>query len=156
MAHELSTIGCGLKYAVETTAGTRPTTGYTAITGVKSEPATADAPNNLQVTDLSDKYHRYVPGVQDVGGGVREYLFNDTADNRTAWETMVTAYTTGAAASPALATWFEETFPGNLDSFYYSGIPSDWASNERTVDSVLEATGYVTVNEVAGFAAAST
>lgn len=154
MAHELSTIGCGLKWAVEVTAGTRPTTGYTALTGVKSEPATADAPNNLQVTDLSDSYHRYVPGVQDVGGGSREYLFNDTADNRTAWAAMVTAYQTAEASGKAL--WIEETFPGNLDSFYFAGIPSDWVSNERSVDSVLEATGYITANQVAGFAAAST
>lgn len=154
MAHELSTIGCGLKWAVETTAGTRPTTGYTELTGVKSEPATGDAPNNLQVTDLSDKYHRYVPGVQDVGGGARDYLFNDTSANRTAWAAMVTAYQTGLASGFAL--WIEETFPGNLDSFYYSGIPSDWVSNERGVDAVLEATGYITPNQVAGFAAAST
>lgn len=153
MANELSTIGCGLKYCVETTIGTRPTTGYTPLSGVKSEPATADAPNNLQVTDLSDPYHRYVPGVQDVGG-VREYLFNDTAANRTAWATLVSAYTTGQASG--YATWFEETFPGTLDSFYYAGSPSDWVTNERTVDSVLEGTGYVTVNQVAGFATAST
>lgn len=154
MAHELSTIGCGLKWAVETTAGTRPTTGYTALTGVKSEPATADAPNNLQVTDLSDHYHRYVPGVQDVGGGTREYLFNDTAENRTAWAAMVTAYETAVADGKSL--WIEETFPGGLDSFYYAGIPSEWVSNERSVDSVLEATGYITANLVAGFATAST
>lgn len=156
MAHELSTIGVELYYCVETTAGTRPTTGYTKLPGLKSAPSTGDAPNTLQVTDLDDEYHRYVLGVQDVGGA-RAYTFNDTVDTRSAWNTMYSAYQT--AAADGKATWFEEKFPqgqGTMDSFYFAGMPSKWTVNERSVDSVIEATGYVTPNEVTGFAAAST
>jgi hypothetical protein len=156
MAHELSTIGVQLWYAVETTAGTRPTTGYTQLVGLKSAPSTGDAPNTLQVTDLDDEYHRYVLGVQDVGGA-RAYTFNDTVDTRSAWNTMYSAYQTAAADGKAI--WFEERFPqgqGAMDSFYFAGMPSKWTVNERSVDSVIEATGYITPNEVTGFATAST
>ena len=152
--NEISTIGLTLKWAVETTAGTRPTTGYTKLNGLKSLPATGDAPNNLQVTDLDDSFHRYIPGVQD-SGGAKSFTFNDTADNRTGWNAMVTAYQTAIASGKAL--WIEETFTGTgMDSFYYAGIPSEWTVNDRGVDEVVEATGYITVNKVAGFASAST
>lgn len=154
MAHEQSTIHVKLKWAAETTAGTRPTTGYTTLPGLKSLPATGDAPNTLQVTDLDDEWHRYIPGVQDVGGA-REYTFNDTSDVRTAWDALKTAYATAEAAGKAI--WFEETFPGTgVDSFYFAGIPSNYVVNDRSVDAVIEGTGYITPNQVAGFAAAST
>lgn len=154
MAHEQSTINCQLKYCVETTAGTRPTTGYTQLTGLKSLPATGDAPNTLQVTDLDDSFHRYIPGVQD-SGGAREYTFNDTDTVRSNWSTLESAYATAEAAGKAV--WFEESFPGTgVDSFYFAGIPSKYVVNDRGVDAVIEGTGYITVNQVAGFAAAST
>lgn len=155
MAHELSTIGVQLWYCAETTAGTRPTTGYTQLKGLKSAPSTGDAPNTLQVTDLDDTYHRYVKGVQDIGGA-REYTFNDDVDTRAQWSTLVTAYETAATAGKAI--WFEERFPqgqGAMDSFYFAGEPANWVSNERSVDAVLEGTGYIAVNQVAGFAAKS-
>lgn len=156
MAHELSTIGVQLWYAVETVAGTRPTTGFTQLVGLKSAPATGDAPNTIQVTDLDDEYHRYVKGVQDVGGA-RAYVFNDTVDTRQAWNTMLTAYQTASADGKAI--WFEEKFPqgqGSMDSFYFAGEPSKWTVNERGVDAVIEGTGYITPNQIVGFASAST
>ncbi len=54
MALELSTAGVLLKYACETTAGTRPTTGYTQIPNIKSIPDFNPEPESLEVTDLSD------------------------------------------------------------------------------------------------------
>jgi hypothetical protein len=54
MALEISTAGVALKYAVETTAGTRPTTGYTAIPNIKETPDFNPEPSTLEVTDLSD------------------------------------------------------------------------------------------------------
>ena len=54
MANEFSTAGITLKYAVEATAGTRPTTGFTAIPGIKSMPEFNPEPSSLEVTDLSD------------------------------------------------------------------------------------------------------
>ena len=53
MAIELSTAGIKVKYAVETTAGTRPTTGYTEIPEIKSIPEFGTDINTLQTTPLS-------------------------------------------------------------------------------------------------------
>ena len=53
MAIELSTAGVSVQYAVEATAGTRPTTGYTTLTGMKSIPSLNPAPDTIETTDLS-------------------------------------------------------------------------------------------------------
>ena len=52
MANELSTAGVLVKYAVESTGGTRPTAGYTAIPNIKSTPSLNPEPASIQVTDL--------------------------------------------------------------------------------------------------------
>lgn len=54
MAIELSTAGILVKWAVETTAGTMPTTGYSVLKGVKSLGEMNPEPETLEVTDLSD------------------------------------------------------------------------------------------------------
>lgn len=53
MANAVSTAGMFLKYCVEANAGTRPTSGYTVIPGVKAIPAIFNDPNMLQSTPLS-------------------------------------------------------------------------------------------------------
>ena len=58
MALEFNTIGVKLKYAVETSAGTRPTSGYTQIPDIKSTPAIDINPNKIEVTNLEDEYRR--------------------------------------------------------------------------------------------------
>ena len=54
MANELSTAGVSVQYCVETTAGTKPTTGFTVIPNIKSIPDLNPEPSSLEVTDLSD------------------------------------------------------------------------------------------------------
>ena len=54
MALEISTAGIELRYVVETTAGTRPTTGYQKVPNIKSTPDFNPEPGTLEVTDLSD------------------------------------------------------------------------------------------------------
>lgn len=54
MALEISTAGVTLKYAVETTAGTRPTASYVTIPNIKATPDFNPEPSTLEVTDLSD------------------------------------------------------------------------------------------------------
>ena len=64
MANAVSTAGMLVKYAAETTAGTRPTTGYTEIPGVKALPSLGDEVNTLQSTPLSaTKNHTYIAGL---------------------------------------------------------------------------------------------
>lgn len=142
MAIDLSTAGVQLLYAVETTAGTRPTTGYTRIKGVKSTPSLNAAPDTLETTTLDElEYKTYIDGLKDLGGAL-EFTFNLTEELITAWDTLMTAYTTAKAAGKA--TWFTIVVPGLTDSFYFTGNPSNMGLPETSVNSVLEITNYIT------------
>ena len=153
MSLELSTAGVLLKYACETTAGTRPTTGYTQIPNIKSIPDFNPEPESLEVTDLSDtEWRRYIPGLKDPGGAL-SFTANLTSSFKTAWETLVTAATTAAASNKA--TWFEIYVP-SFGSFFFAGIPSSLGMTAMDVNSVLEVEAYITPNQIHGWASSST
>lgn len=153
MALELSTAGASLKYAVETTAGTRPTASYTAVPNLKETPDFNPEPSTLEVTDLSDTvWKRYIAGLKDPGGAL-SFTANLTSAFKTAWETLVSAYETGIASSKA--TWFEINVP-TVGSFYFAGVPSALGINGMSVDEVAEITVYVTPNQIHGWDTAST
>lgn len=148
MALELSSAGITLKYAVESTAGSRPTSGYTTIPNIKSVPDFNAEPSQLEVTDLSDTvWKRYIPGLKDVGGAVA-FTANLTASFKTAWNSLVSQATTAKGSN--LSTWFEVAIP-NFDSFYFSGMPSELGLKGMEVDSVVEADGYITPNSIYGW-----
>ena len=153
MALELSTAGVSLKYAVETTAGTRPTASYTAVPNIKETPDFNPEPSTLEVTDLSDTvWKRYIAGLKDPGGAL-SFTANLTSAFKTAWETLVSAYETGIASSKA--TWFEINVP-TVGSFYFAGIPSELGINGMSVDEVAEVSVYITPNKIHGWDTAST
>lgn len=153
MAQELSTAGVLLKYAVEATAGTRPTTGFTQIPCIKAIPDFNPEPESLEVTDLSDtEWRRYIPGLKDPGGALA-FTANLTTQFKTAWETLVTAFETAKAADKA--TWFEIMVP-NFGSFYFAGYPSTLGMTAMDVNAVLEIEAYVTPNQIEGWATSST
>lgn len=152
MANEISTAGILVKYAVEATAGTRPTTGYTTIPNVKVTPAIAGEPETIEVTDLSDTtWRRYIAGLKDPGGAVA-FTVNLTSAFITAWETLKTAADTAKASSKA--TWFEIVIPG-MKSFFFSGDPVELGLDSQEVGAVTETEAYVVVTGVAGFETAS-
>lgn len=91
MANELSTLGVTLNYAVESTAGTRPTTGFTKVAHVKATPDFSAARAGIDVTDLEeDDIRRYIPGLRDLGDSLA-FTANLTSDLITTWETCKTA-----------------------------------------------------------------
>ena len=153
MALEISTAGVSVKYAVEATAGTRPTTGYTAIPNIKATPDFNPEPSTLEVTDLSDLvWKRYIAGLKDPGGALT-FTANLTSAFKTAWETLVSAYETALETSKA--TWFEIAVP-TVGSFYFAGIPSELGINAMEVDAVAEIDVYVTPNQIEGWSTSST
>ena len=152
MALEFNTIGVKVKYCVETSAGSRPASGYTPVPDIKGTPAIDINPNKLQVTNLEDEYHRYIDGVKSVGDSF-DFQANLTASLKTAWNTLVSA--AASAWASGLSTWFEIAIP-NFDSFYFSGIPTELGVNEMGVDAVIESTLHVVPNSIAGWANAST
>lgn len=138
----LSTAGIHLKYAVEETAGTRPTTGYTDLLGVKTTPSLNPAPESLETTDLNEtEYKTYIPGLKDLGGAI-EFTFNLTQDFIDAWDELMTEYE-GAKAT-GKSVWFLIDIPGLTEAWYFRGDPSSLGLPETAVNSVLEAIAYVT------------
>lgn len=152
MALEFNTIGVKLGYAVEASAGTRPTSGYTNIPDIKTIPGIELSPSKLEVTNLVDKYRRYVNGVMDAGDDVA-VTANLTASLKSIWTSLVSAAET--AWTSGKSTWFEISIPG-FDSFFFAGIPSEMGFNEMSVDAVAEASLHIIPNAIAGWAAAST
>ena len=142
MAINLSTIGVQLHYAVESTAGTRPTSGYTRVYGIKSTPSLNPAPDTIETTTLDElEYKTYVDGLKDLGGAL-EFTFNLTEDLITAWDALMTAHETAKASNKA--TWFCIAVPGLSDAFYFPGNPSAMGLPETSVNTVLEITNYIT------------
>jgi len=146
MAIDLSTAGVKLYYAVESTGGTRPTTlsSYTQIQGLKEIPELNPAPESLETTTLDAlEYKTYINGLKDLGGALG-FTFNLTQAFVTAWETLVSAYNTGMAASPDKNTWFAIRVPGITKDLVFQGIPAELGMPGVAVNAVLEHTGYIT------------
>lgn len=136
-SNAVSTAGMLVKYAVEATAGTRPTSGYTTIPGVKAIPAIFNDPNMLQSTPLSaTKNHTYIEGLNDSGGSI-QLTVNDYDAFRTAWDACVAAFD---ALTDGKTMWFEIAYQegSNLDSFYFPAQPLKLGFGGADVDAVLE------------------
>lgn len=153
MANEFSTAGIKVKYCCETTAGTRPTSGYTVIPGIKSTPDFSPEPSTIEVTDLADlEWRRFIPGLKDLGGSL-PFTANLTTDFKTAWAAMVAADATAFASNKA--TWIEINVP-DFGSFYFAGRPTPLGAGAFNVGEVAEVTAYITPNQVVGWDTAST
>lgn len=142
MSERFSTAGMWLGWCAETTAGTRPTSGYTVIPEVKSMPSFNPAPETIESTTLLEtEYKTYVKGLKDLGGAL-EYGANLTDDLVTAWEAVMTAFNTATAAGKKL--WFVVVHPKLAKAVYYTGDPSSIGLNEAAVGSMAETTLYIT------------
>ena len=142
MAINLSTAGVQLWYAAETSAGTRPTSGYTRITGIKSTPSLNPSPETLETTTLDEtEYKTYIDGLKDIGGAL-EFTFNLTEELIEKWDALMTAYENAKSAGKNI--WFTIVVPGLSKSFYFTGNPSAMGLPETSVSAVLEITNYIT------------
>ena len=142
MSQRLSTAGMLLAYCIETTAGTKPTSGYTVVPEVKSMPSFNNAPNSTDVTPLSETDSmQYVAGLRD-SGGMLEFGANLTEDLITAWNsTLIDAYETAAASSKAC--WFAVIHPKLTKAVFFKGEPVALGLNEASVGAAAETTLYI-------------
>lgn len=138
----LSTAGVAIKYAVETNANTRPTTGYTRIHDIKEVPDFNPEPETIEATDLEEtEYKFYVAGLKDVGGALG-FLANFTQSLQTQWDEVVEAYKTALAANKRM--WFEISHPKLEKSVFFTGEPASMGLPSMSVSSILETTLYIT------------
>ena len=151
MALEFNSIGVTLNYKVATSAS-RPASGYTNIPDLKTIPGVELTPSKLEVTNLVDKYRRFITGVLDAGDSF-DITANLTASLKSAWASLVSAANTAWASG--FNTWFEIKIP-NFDSFFFAGTPIELGLKGMDVDSVVEADGYVVPNQIIGWASSTT
>lgn len=153
MALEITTVGATVKYCIETTAGTRPTTGYTEIPDVNEAP---DFPMDVEVLDASnttDRITRYVAGRQDPGGD-KEFTLNHTENVITVWDTLVTAASTAYAEGKQ--TWFEYVYPESTKSFFFTAIPLALGNGGIAQNEVDTIPAHVICTGIGGWEAKST
>ncbi|MBS6475123.1 MAG: hypothetical protein KH354_03975 [Clostridiales bacterium] len=154
MAIDLNSAGVSLQYAPETTAGTRPTTGYIAIKGLKSIPELDPKPETHDTTTLdAKKYKTYISGLKDPGGAL-QFSANNTEEFHSQWETLMDAYETAKETGKSI--WFVVVIPGLTRAFYLSGEPAELGLSAIEVDSVLEINPYITPNNIHGWDAKPT
>ena len=151
MSQRYSTAGMFLCYAVETTKGTRPTSGYTVIPEIKTMPSFNPSPETIDSTTLLEtEYKTYVEGLKDLGGAL-EYGANLTADLIDIWAACNAAHDTAAASDKA--TWFAVVHPKLANAVFFEGDPSPLGLNEASVGSMAETTLYITPNSAPMWAA---
>lgn len=151
-----STIGMKVFYAVEQTAGTKPTaaSAYTQIPGIKEIPGLGEEATAIDVTPLEElEFMRYVAGLKDTGGNIA-FVANNTNAFQTAWSTLVSAYQTGIADDKN--TWFCITHPNLENAFYFTGEPVNLGLSAASVNEALNANANVVAGEVTGWAAKPT
>ena len=141
----MSTAGVTVNYAVEATAGTRPTMGYIQIPNIKSVPEMNPSPQT--------EFKTYVEGLKDLGGALA-FLANFTTDLETAWNALVDAYK--AAKEEGKSVWFEIKHPGLEKSVYFTGQPSAMGLPAMAVNAVLETNLYITPTNAPTWQAKST
>lgn len=142
MSIRLSTAGITLKYAVETTKGTRPTTGFTEVPEIKEIPEINPEPSTLETTTLKEtEYKTYIDGLKDLGGALT-FVANLTDDFKTTWEQIMSSYET--AKEGGKSVWWLIDIPGITEGCYFTGNPSNLGVPGASVDSVLEVNVYIT------------
>lgn len=142
MGIALSTIGIKVSYAVETTKGTRPTTGYKVIPDLKSIPAINASPSTADATTFDNQeYTSYVQLLKDLGGAL-EISANFTQELFDTWEDMVEAYETAIASQKR--TWLCFDIDGFDKSAFVPIQPSRMGIPEASANSLLETSVFVT------------
>mgnify|MGYP001076796608 CR=1 FL=1 len=151
MGIALSTIGVKVSYAVETTKGTRPTTGFKHIPDLKSIPSINPAPNTADATTFDNtEYTSYVQLLKDIGGAL-EITANFTQELFDTWEELVTAYETAIAEGKE--TWFCFDIPGFEKSAFITVQPARMGIPEASANALLETTVFITPTGEPVFAA---
>ena len=148
MALEITTVGAKVVYCWETTAGTRPTTGYTELPDVNEAPEFDLSLETIDASNITDTITRYVPGRQDPGGDAA-YTLNHTNAVITAWKGLVTTAATKYATG--LRLWWAYMYPDAADAFYWCGRPVALGSSGISQNELSTIPAHCAVNEIHGW-----
>lgn len=142
MGIAITSIGVKIAYAVETTAGTRPTTGYIHIPDLKSFPAIDSEPNTADATTFDNlEYTSYVALLKDLGGAL-ELTGNMTDEIKAVWKTMCESHTTAIAEGKM--TWMSIDIPGIEEAGFIPITPAPMGLPQLEANALIEKSLYVT------------
>lgn len=137
----MSTIGVKVSYCIETTAGTRPTTGYTHIKGIKSTPDMNVAPSTADTTTFDNlEYTTHIDLLKEMPDTL-EFNSQFSQELYDTWTAMVTA--SKEASKTGKRTWFCIDIPTFDKSIYFAGVPSSMGMPAMETNSAIEQTLYI-------------
>lgn len=143
----ISTLGSLTGYAVETTAGVKPTT-FKMLHRINTSDEIAIETETIDASALEDMIERTIAGRGSTGGtfGV---TVNVTDETITEWETLIQEYETAKTAGKAM--WYEEYFP-SLEKAFFTKIepPTVIPKPAREQNGLLTVTMTLTINEYVG------
>ena len=123
----LAIAGSYLAYAVETTAGTMPTSGYTKIPEVTTIPELASADyDTIDMTPIDEtKQHQEIAGLRQ-SPGVLAFEANLSDTLLTTWNTtLLKAYNDAIKAGKKM--WFCVIINGMDSAFFFTAEPKELA-----------------------------
>lgn len=145
MAIAISSIGIKVSYAFEAVAGTRPTTGYIHLDGLKEIPELNPAPDTLETTTFDNlEYKTYINGLKDLGGAL-EFTANFTQVLFDKWngsDGVMGQYNTNIAAGKAM--WLCIDIPKIDKACFLTCEPSPIGVPGAATNEVLEVTLSIT------------
>lgn len=162
MAGEISSAGVAIYYAPESTAGTKPASGFKQkatsstlniadyVTGVSGLGADYDM---LDVTPLSETdRHRFIKGLQSNDGSI-SLSANINPTSRTDWQRIVSEYT---ALTGGKALWFEFVLPGDSQAIFVRGEPLPMRFPDVEAGSAVQGAIQIVENEYGDWSSAIT
>lgn len=141
MSQRVTTAGMYLCWAAETTAGERPTAGYTVLPEIKSMPDLNQEPNNIDSTTLLEtEYETSEPGLKSVG--VLTYGANMTDDLEDIVNDLIDDQDASAAAGKRI--WFAEVNPKLKNATFFAGKVSNINLSEANTNAMGDTSIYIT------------
>ena len=147
----ISTVGAIVGYAIETTAGTKPTT-FKILHRVNATDEIAIETETIDASALEDEVERTIAGRGSTGGtfGV---TVNVTDETITEWENIISEYDTAKKSGKAM--WYEEYFPALQKAFFTKVEPPAVIPKPALEQNgLLTVTMTLTINEYVGPGAA--
>lgn len=138
----ISSAGIKVMYAVETTAGTMPTSGAKVIPDIKEIPDFNVEPEKLETTTLENtEYKTFIPGLKDLSNA-SGYGANFTQTLLDFWDELYEAFETAKADNKKV--WFFIVVPGWTKCCAFTGEPSKMGLPGVGTNAVFETTAYIT------------
>ena len=148
---DATTIGAKIGYAIEATAGTRPTTGFILIPRCKTIPEIKMDVGTIKGTCLEDNQEIYHDGIADSGGKWEPVFYSDALDEI---ETLRTAAATAKAAGKGV--WWSVYIPGMSKSYFVQAQPDTLQSlSEVGQAAMMEIKVSCVLNKIEGYGTAA-